>query len=308
LQTLSFVEVFPDRGHNLHELTRQTLLHQLWEPERPTFLTLSQRLADSFAPDATHQADWIYHLAIANPQQARQEFDRYARHLDHNYRRSESETLFAGLTEHRAAGRLDQRLVGDLAYWEGRLHFRFYEPQIALERYETAIAIYREVGARLGEANTLQAIGDVLQFLDQRTAALERYETAIAIYREVGARLGEANTLQAIGDLQSDPSLAMEQFLQPALVIYQGIEDVYSQGRILADSIAPTYLKLKQPYQAKLSYEQALQLWSQIGYERGIQQCQNALRNISGTPPRWLRWLMWFLVGVALVFLIARLL
>ncbi|MCU0571193.1 MAG: tetratricopeptide repeat protein [Oculatellaceae cyanobacterium Prado106] len=191
MQTLSFVEVFPDRGHNLHELTRQTLLHQLWEPERPTFLTLSQRLADSFAPDATHQADWIYHLAIANPQQARQEFDRYARHLDHNYRRSESETLFAGLTEHRAAGRLDQRLVGDLAYWEGRLHFRFYEPQIALERYETAIAIYREVGARLGEANTLQAIGDVLQFLDQRTAALERYETAIAIYREVGARLGE---------------------------------------------------------------------------------------------------------------------
>ncbi|BAY45190.1 hypothetical protein SAMD00079811_27920 [Scytonema sp. HK-05] len=34
----------------------------------------------------------------------------------------------------------------------------------ALERYEQALAFYRDIGARLGEANTLQAIGDVLQF------------------------------------------------------------------------------------------------------------------------------------------------
>ncbi|WP_233153766.1 hypothetical protein [Scytonema sp. HK-05] len=42
----------------------------------------------------------------------------------------------------------------------------------ALERYEQALAFYRDIGVRsaappehrLGEANTLKAIGDVLQF------------------------------------------------------------------------------------------------------------------------------------------------
>jgi tetratricopeptide (TPR) repeat protein len=71
----------------------------------------------------------------------------------------------------------------------------------ALANYEQAIGIYREVGDRLGEANTLKAIGDVLQFLDRRTEALANYEQAIGIYREVGDRLGEANTLKAIGDV-----------------------------------------------------------------------------------------------------------
>ena len=75
------------------------------------------------------------------------------------------------------------------------------QSQEALERYKTAIGIYRQVGDQLGEANALKAIGDVLQFLDQRQAALERYEMAIAIYRQVGDRLGEANALQAIGDV-----------------------------------------------------------------------------------------------------------
>ena len=73
--------------------------------------------------------------------------------------------------------------------------------QDALNRYETAIDIYRQVGARLGEANTLQAIGDVLQFLKQSQEALNRYETAIEIYRQVGDRLGEANTLSGLGKI-----------------------------------------------------------------------------------------------------------
>ena len=153
--------------------------------------------------------------------------------------------------------------------------------QDALNRYETAIDIYRQVGDRLGEANTLQAIGDVLQFLDQRQKALDRYETAIEIYRQVGDRLGEANTLQAIGDLQSDFNLAIQTFFQTALKIYEQIGSQYSQGRILADSIAPTYLKLGNSYQAKTCYEEALKFWTNVNYTPGINQCKQALANLN---------------------------
>ncbi|MGC1310523.1 MAG: hypothetical protein WA885_25100 [Phormidesmis sp.] len=53
-------------------------------------------------------------------------------------------------------------------------------------------------------SDALQAQGDVLQFLDRRDEAIANYAAALAIYRQVGARLGEANTLQAQGLLQAD--------------------------------------------------------------------------------------------------------
>jgi tetratricopeptide (TPR) repeat protein len=71
----------------------------------------------------------------------------------------------------------------------------------ALDRYDTALKLYEQVGANLGKANTLIAIGDVLQFLDRRDEALDRYDTALKLYEQVGANLGKANTLQAIGDV-----------------------------------------------------------------------------------------------------------
>jgi hypothetical protein len=48
---------------------------------------------------------------------------------------------------------------------------------------------------RLGEANTIQALGDVARLQDRYDEATERYQQALPIYRQIGARLGEANTL-----------------------------------------------------------------------------------------------------------------
>ncbi|MBI5650683.1 MAG: tetratricopeptide repeat protein [Chloroflexi bacterium] len=71
----------------------------------------------------------------------------------------------------------------------------------ALKSYAQALELFRSVGDRLGEANVLQAIGDVQQFRDERDAALKSYAQALELFRSVGARLGEANVLKAIGQL-----------------------------------------------------------------------------------------------------------
>ncbi len=71
------------------------------------------------------------------------------------------------------------------------------EYDAALESYRAALGLFRAVGDRLGEANTLQAIGDVQRFRDEYDAALESYRAALGLYRAVGSRLGEANTLAA---------------------------------------------------------------------------------------------------------------
>jgi tetratricopeptide (TPR) repeat protein len=71
----------------------------------------------------------------------------------------------------------------------------------ALGKYEAALALFQAVGDRLGEANVLQAQGDVLYFQKQTDEALGKYEAALALFQAVGDRLGEANVLKAQGDV-----------------------------------------------------------------------------------------------------------
>jgi tetratricopeptide (TPR) repeat protein len=88
------------------------------------------------------------------------------------------------------------------------------------------------------KANVLQAIGDVQQFRDERDAALESYRQALELFRAVGARLGEANTLKAIGQAYltaGDQQKYAEgaQLLQSALDIYRQIGALSGQANTL---------------------------------------------------------------------------
>ncbi|MBN3942569.1 tetratricopeptide repeat protein, partial [Nostoc sp. NMS9] len=149
----------------------------------------------------------------------------------------------------------------------------------ALERYETALAFYREIGARLGEANTLIAIGDVLQFLKRSTEALERYETALAFYREIGDRLGEANTLQAIGILQENLTLGLE-YCEVALELYTQIGDKYSQSRNLIYFTSEILLKLGRQKEAVDALNRAIDLARKIPYEIFVEDAIAKLQEI----------------------------
>ncbi len=70
----------------------------------------------------------------------------------------------------------------------------------ALEYYEQALAIRREVGDRAGEATALTNLGDAFDGLGDPQRALELYEQALAIRREVGDRAGEAATLTKLSN------------------------------------------------------------------------------------------------------------
>jgi tetratricopeptide (TPR) repeat protein len=73
------------------------------------------------------------------------------------------------------------------------------QKQHALEFYEQALAIQREVRDRSGEGTTLNNLGGVYNALGQKQHALEFYEQALAIQREVRDRSGEGTTLHNIG-------------------------------------------------------------------------------------------------------------
>ncbi|MDJ0775987.1 MAG: tetratricopeptide repeat protein, partial [Mastigocoleus sp. MO_167.B18] len=140
----------------------------------------------------------------------------------------------------------------------------------ALNRYQEALEYYRQIGAKLGEANTLIAIGDVLQFLDQREEALNRYQEALEYYRQIGAKLGEANTLKAIGDVLQFLKRSEEALnrYQEALEYYRQIGDRLGEANTLR-AIGDVLQFLKRSEEALNRYQEALEYYRQIGDRLG---------------------------------------
>jgi tetratricopeptide (TPR) repeat protein len=93
--------------------------------------------------------------------------------------------------------------------------------------YLAALTIFREIHARLGEANTLQTLGDLKMRVDDLEGSRADYLAALTIYREIHARLGEANCRQGIGSLllaQNRPDEAFKEFAE-AQRIHKEIHD-----------------------------------------------------------------------------------
>lgn len=108
-------------------------------------------------------------------------------------------------------------------------------PEIA-QRLQCALAAAQRAGDRLGEANVLQAIGDVQQFRKETNAALESYQQALRLYRDVGDRLGEANVLAALSRLRLDDDPAGSQhLLEQALALRRAIGSVYDEAADLGN-------------------------------------------------------------------------
>ena len=271
LQQLSFVEVFPGRGHNIHERTRKGLLNQLWTREQEEFRQLSAHAAQYFLGDSLEhlpgqQIEAIYHQVMASPEDGDDRFWDLAQTWNNDFRLVELESLLDTLREHIAAQRLEPLRVAKELYWRGKARSRAYRNDEALANYEQAIGLFRDVGDRLGEANTLKAIGDVLQFLNRRDEALANYEQAIGLFRDVGDRLGEANTLQGLGGLKENDADALALYRQ-AHQLYQQIGDQYSQARNLRWFMAEAQVKLGQVADARIALQEAADIFDTIGLE-----------------------------------------
>jgi len=161
-----------------------------------------------------------------------------------------------------------RRLRGDLHLALGRRAYFLAQWDAALQSYQQALALYKAVGARLGEANTLQAIGDVRRFRDEYDAALQSYQQALALYKAVGDRLGEANVLAAQGQLalvQEDQSTA-DRLLAQAITIYKAIGDRYSVAAQIGN-YGWALLRYSQADRARSYLLQAADLFDAIGLE-----------------------------------------
>jgi len=116
----------------------------------------------------------------------------------------------------------------------------------------------------------LKALGDLLLREADLKGARAQYEAALASYRQIGDRLGEANTLRALGNLALAEKRIEDAVRQcsEAATIYQAINDRLGLAGALG-YLARALRAAGQPAQAVLYGEAALGLLRVIGERFG---------------------------------------
>jgi tetratricopeptide (TPR) repeat protein len=69
----------------------------------------------------------------------------------------------------------------------------------AIQDLNAALALFRDLGDRLGDARTLHNLGSVRRMTSDYSAAIQDLETGLALFRDLGDRLGEADALSFLG-------------------------------------------------------------------------------------------------------------
>ncbi|MBD2356490.1 CHAT domain-containing protein [Tolypothrix sp. FACHB-123] len=150
----------------------------------------------------------------------------------------------------------------------------------ALELYEQALVICREIGEKTGESVILNNIGAAYDSLGDYQKALVYYQQALVIAQKIGDKAAEGNRFNNIGLVYKK----MGQY-QQALNYYQkALEIAKVTGNkaaeaVIIDNIANIYHSLGQ-YQKTLDYrQQALAIFRQIG---ALANESTVLNNLGG--------------------------
>jgi tetratricopeptide (TPR) repeat protein len=140
------------------------------------------------------------------------------------------------------------------------------QPQQALELYEQALQLRREMGDRAGEAATLNNMGLVYRATGHPQQALELLEQALPLKREMDDRDGAAATLNNMAEVYQatgQPQRSLELFEQ-ALTINREVGNRAGEATTL-NNMATVYQATGQPQRSLELYEQALTIHREVG-------------------------------------------
>jgi CHAT domain-containing protein len=152
----------------------------------------------------------------------------------------------------------------------GKIYDDLGEKTKALEYYNQALPILRDVGDGSGEATTLNNMGVVYDALGEKTKALEYYNQALPILGDVRNRSIKATTLVNIGMVYFDlgeNTKALEYHNQ-ALPIWRAVSNRSGEAATL-NNIGMVYSALGENTKALEYYNQALPIVRAVGNRSG---------------------------------------
>jgi CHAT domain-containing protein/Tfp pilus assembly protein PilF len=153
-------------------------------------------------------------------------------------------------------------------------------PSAALPEYEKALAAYRALENRHGEAITLGLIGNCYKHLGDRDRALDFLGRALKIKQELGDRLEEGKTISNIGLVYweaGDYPKAIDHFNR-AIGIAREVHDTHLEGAAL-NNLSLVYDEKGEYKRSLEQYQKALAIHRASNYREGE---SDSLGNIGG--------------------------
>ncbi|OCY13270.1 MAG: G-protein-signaling modulator 2 [Microcystis aeruginosa CACIAM 03] len=155
------------------------------------------------------------------------------------------------------------------------------EQQLAIEYYQKAIDLQKELNLELDLVASLDSLAGIYYFLGEYQKAIEFYQQSLAIKREISDITGEAYSYLGLGnvyDSLGEYQKAIE-FYQKSLAIFQEMEYIIGEPKTLFN-LGLTYYKLKRISEAKEAILQARKLFQALGLAGYVQYCDQAIRRL----------------------------
>lgn len=267
LNELSFIEIYPERGFNVHERSRNLLLTQLWATNKTRYQKLSKRAAAYCKKQDQSVAAWrvetIYHGLLADNLRAKDDFIKQSLDWINSFQYDNLENL----TQVVLGAVNSSKLKGDIA---GHDYLLQAKVDNVYSRYESAkkhlqLALTHKIQNKLLKANCLFELAANSYCLNEYNQAWDYCQQAMMIYRQENSPLGgKANCIYLLGNVHlqlAEYELARDCY-QQALAIYQKIEDPLGEANCIR-SLGDTHLKLAEYELALDRYQQAL-----VGFQK----------------------------------------
>ncbi|ASF47495.1 tetratricopeptide repeat protein [Methylovulum psychrotolerans] len=275
LTALSFIEVYPERGFNVHERSRKLLLDKLWSSKKARYQKLSKQAAayckTQNQNDPVWRVEMLYHGLLANNLTAKKNFVEQATDWHDSFQFDSLEHLTQVVLEAVDSGKLTGEVAALTAYWQAKLDIlynRFSSAQVLLQQ------ALKQRTNNIVMAHCMFVLGEVHYYLSEYDQALDCYQKALSIFRQTKNGLSETNCIKAIGDVYfilNEHAQAMSHY-QQTLPVYQ------KTGRRLGEAnciqaISKVHYALAEYEQAMGRYRQALLIYQEIKERLGEAGC-----------------------------------
>jgi CHAT domain-containing protein/tetratricopeptide (TPR) repeat protein len=159
-----------------------------------------------------------------------------------------------------------RKAEADRLFLQGAEQYKTSQFRAAIQYWQQALAIYREIGKRVGEFNALVNLGQAYDRLGDYAKAIEYYQQSLTIAKSIGARQLEGIVLANLGDAYvavDDYAKAIE-YSQQSLAIARERGDREQEGKALGN-LGLAYIALGDYAKAIECSQQSLAIAREIG-------------------------------------------
>ena len=151
----------------------------------------------------------------------------------------------------------------------------------ALQSWQQALTIYRQIENREGEAQCLNNLGIAYHFLGEYGQAIEHYLQSIEIYRQINISLGEAKSLNnlSLTYINLGQYQKAVEYLQQSLEIHRKIDNLDGEAANL-DNLGMAYQELGQYQKAREYHQDSLKISRDLDIPLGEAKSLNNLGDI----------------------------